>query len=599
MNSFDIPWDLSQPTTFSQLADDDFLALLQKQFPATNGGLNVAGYNANAGTNAVNPQNLSSLQFSGASPSSADTTPSPPSATSANRRAKSNSLDLDDDGGAHDSALKRKASDDDFEDGQGSSKKGSRKRTSSGGDKDDNRLQKRKEQNRAAQRAFRERKERHVKDLEDKVSELETKNETQHSENENLRDLLQRLQSENMALKAQQASFTFSVPKPNSNGSSSASFNGDSFSPDNMMFNRSPSFSSPSSSSSPSNPLDFSSLQAFDPNVLNLLDEPPQQTATSSAMNMDFGFEGGGGDSSKNTFLNNYTVIANNPQFLSLSSMFDANPSPVPPPQQISPPQQQSTPDTNAFNFDMSGLTSWPRDSSGAGGLDEFFGSFMNTSMDLGGFGGTPGSTEGSSAISPIVHHQAPNGLFSMSNPSPTSASSPESQKSDSIFTPHESSASESEVEMDHGDSQDCPRTRGEMIEKVNMAGPSPFTSPPPIASSSNSAADDSCEIGGSGLAANLARKKGGDGGHVACQTGSTFPRTDKNPENIEVLNAWKKITAAPGFKEADINELCTEFSKKARCDGTHVVLEPSGVDDILQTMQHKNSHSGPGAMTM
>ena len=74
--------------------------------------------------------------------------------------------------------------------------------------------QKRKEQKSlAAQRAFRERKEKHVKDvniftpflivrrshiflvkLEDKVAALEAKNELANSENVNLRDLLARLQ---------------------------------------------------------------------------------------------------------------------------------------------------------------------------------------------------------------------------------------------------------------------------------------------------------------------------------------------------------------------------------------------------------------------
>ncbi|KAF9652052.1 hypothetical protein BDM02DRAFT_3089936, partial [Thelephora ganbajun] len=66
---------------------------------------------------------------------------------------------------------------------------------------DELRLLKRKEQNRAAQRAFRERKEKHVKDLEDKVAELEMKNQRTESENENLRDLLSRLQEENVQLK--------------------------------------------------------------------------------------------------------------------------------------------------------------------------------------------------------------------------------------------------------------------------------------------------------------------------------------------------------------------------------------------------------------
>jgi hypothetical protein len=40
--------------------------------------------------------------------------------------------------------------------------------------------------------------------------------------------------------------------------------------------------------------------------------------------------------------------------------------------------------------------------------------------------------------------------------------------------------------------------------------------------------------------------------------------------------------------QDADINELCVEFSQKARCDGEKVVLEPSGVQHILQTL---NSH--------
>jgi len=122
MNTFDIPWDLSQPTTFSQLADDDFLALLQKQFPTANGGLNMASAFSSAGNNgAVNPQNLSGLQFGlNNNGSSTDTSPSPPSATEPSRRAQSNSSNIDDDGyGGQDSVLKRKASDDDFEDGPG------------------------------------------------------------------------------------------------------------------------------------------------------------------------------------------------------------------------------------------------------------------------------------------------------------------------------------------------------------------------------------------------------------------------------------------------------------------------------------------------
>ena len=57
-------------------------------------------------------------------------------------------------------------------------------------------LQKRKAQNRAAQRAFRERKERHLKDLETKVDELEKASESTNHENGRLRAQVERLNTE-------------------------------------------------------------------------------------------------------------------------------------------------------------------------------------------------------------------------------------------------------------------------------------------------------------------------------------------------------------------------------------------------------------------
>ena len=39
------------------------------------------------------------------------------------------------------------------------------------------------------------------------------------------------------------------------------------------------------------------------------------------------------------------------------------------------------------------------------------------------------------------------------------------------------------------------------------------------------------------------------------------------------------------GTQDVDINELCTEFTSKARCDGTKVVLEPEGVHHIIETL--------------
>lgn len=57
-------------------------------------------------------------------------------------------------------------------------------------------VSKRKAQNRAAQRAFRERKERHLKELEDRVSELESESHTANTENSFLKEQVARLQGE-------------------------------------------------------------------------------------------------------------------------------------------------------------------------------------------------------------------------------------------------------------------------------------------------------------------------------------------------------------------------------------------------------------------
>ncbi|KAK5117437.1 hypothetical protein LTR85_008822 [Meristemomyces frigidus] len=64
----------------------------------------------------------------------------------------------------------------------------------------------RKAQNRAAQRAFRERKERHVRDLEAKLNLLTTTTSSLQSDNERLKLMLQRAQTENEILRATSAS---------------------------------------------------------------------------------------------------------------------------------------------------------------------------------------------------------------------------------------------------------------------------------------------------------------------------------------------------------------------------------------------------------
>jgi AP-1-like factor len=75
--------------------------------------------------------------------------------------------------------------------------------------------QKRKAQNRAAQRAFRDRKEKHVAELQARIDELEAlhaiKDEDLVKENQRLKEMLQKVQEENYALKGAQFTFEFPV----------------------------------------------------------------------------------------------------------------------------------------------------------------------------------------------------------------------------------------------------------------------------------------------------------------------------------------------------------------------------------------------------
>ncbi|KAJ7139494.1 hypothetical protein C8R44DRAFT_606621 [Mycena epipterygia] len=541
-------WDLSQASSFTQLPDDDFLALLQKQFPSTPGP-----FSADFGTtNGVNPQTISRYSLPSLTPPSEDSSPSPPQ--------QSGSKSPEDE---HD--LKRKASDDslDEEPSQksqhtlGNGKKGgsSRRKSSAGGgtsNPDESRLMKRKEQNRAAQRAFRERKEKHVKDLEDKVAALEAKNDQATSENENLRDLLSRLQNENVMLK--ESTFTFSVPKAAGSASEKATSIYSTTSPLSTL--RSPSVGSASSPTpSSTNGLDWSSLTTFDPSMLNLLDDTPQQTATDGAMQMDFGF----GETSAGR--NSYTTIASNPMFTSFASAFDTTP---PAPARSAPESSSS-----AFNFDMGSLSAWSTPNPDNGAFDDLFGGFMGSNpVDFNDFNVLMGNSPGSS-ISPVAHHATlSNNLAGRSPANSTTSSS--SLSSDPLFnTPRESSSSDSDFDPPESSKDTCPKTDAEFRTHIKSQGPSPFA--PEVSQLSVRKTNDSIF-----------------GPTVMCE-GSAFPQTQQSEKNMEILTAWRTVTSNPKFRDTDIADLCSEFSSKARCDGTKVVLEPQGVRNIIDSLGMKH----------
>ncbi|KAF9524651.1 hypothetical protein CPB83DRAFT_838757 [Crepidotus variabilis] len=537
-------WDISNPDQqqqYNQFQDQDFFALFQKPYGAIPGnGVATNGYPTYP-AGGINPQNVSSFSLPVLTPPSAseDSSPSPPN------HNRQDSPDQE----SQDPALKRKASSEELDDepnhksqhtDSSADKRNGVRRKSSG--KDETRLMKRKEQNRAAQRAFRERKEKHVKDLEDKVAELEAKNERAQHENENLRDLLTRLQSENMTLK--QTSFTFSVPKDGSTPSS--------------QFSAAPTPSSSSSDpTSPklTNPLDWSSLTTFDPNMLNLLDDNlSQPTATEGAMQMNFGF---GNTGSLNA---PFTTIASNPMFMSFPSTFDS-------------PGDNSSPGSNGninegntgFGYDLNALVPWNGSSTGAStstNSDHVFDDLFSGYLTAIGNNGSGGS---SASVSPVTHHTSPSALANRA--ASGSSNSPSVLGTESLFSMTSTPSSvESPPSLGcDGTNKGCPKTREEVAERIEAEGDSVFA--PPIHKSNDNVL----------------------GTMIKC-TGSKFPKTVKSDQNIEVLAAWRSIRADPKYKDVDINDLCHQFTNKARCDGTKVVLEPVGVSQILDSIAKPKS---------
>ncbi|CAL1697041.1 unnamed protein product [Somion occarium] len=523
-------WDLvQQPSGFSTIGDDDFLALLQKQFPTTIGNSPKPSEHPPDG---VDPQSISTFPIPNPSPPSSDSSPSPPSAndTSPSSRPQSGVFNTPtSEQSPEDSRLKRKASDDSM-DAEPSHKSphinvsrkpgsSSRRRSTGNPQQDEFRLLKRKEQNRAAQRAFRERKEKHVKDLEDKVAALEAKNQAAESENENLRDLLSRLQSENMALKQAGAG----TSKPASQHQSPV--------PPPFDFN-------------------FGTLIPFDPAVLNVLDEvPTQPTPTDDAMNMDFGFGAYPGVQPR--------TLASNPMYMSFSEPMSLDlSSGQSPPSNGGPPQNDHA------------LASRSMES-----LDQLFGgNYMNaqTPVDFSALLRTPPSL-----INPVQHTARSTSNNSVSTLSSNSSSTASSVATTTSPSPASQSSSSTPASINgvsspihHGD---CPKTKEDMAEAIRNAGHSAFVeSPPPPPA----LVRKTCDVD--------------SGGTMIMCKGSSFPKTEKSDRNIEVLTAWRSITSNPQFKDVDINDLCTEFTAKARCDGTKVVLEPDGVTHIIETLSQK-----------
>jgi AP-1-like factor len=267
-----------------------------------------------------------------------------------------------------------------------------------------------------------------------------------------------------------------------------------------------------------------------------------------NAMRMDLGFG--------NTALTSppFTIIADNPMFT--TPAFE--PGDMNSIHGVGSSFNNGSTSINNYNFDMNALTSWqtPAQSTSVpeSMFDDLFQGYLKSlaPSDIMSFmGSTP-------SISPIAHASSMNSRLSSA---PTS--SPSILGQEPLFT-RAASSSTSDAENLVTQTADtcvkCPKTKEQCREKIAKEGDSMFA--PPIQKDHDQVL----------------------GPMISC-AGSSFPKTEKNDQNVEVLTAWKSIRSDPMFKDVDITELCHEFTKKACCDGTKVVLEPGAVTEIKDNL--------------
>lgn len=361
--------------------------------------------------------------------------------------------------------------------------------------------------------------------LEDKVAELEAKNMSAETENQHLKELLKRLQDENVSLR--NTSFTFTVPRNGepSDGSFNSAVPSFATSPSSVFASTShlpsPSSSGPTKAVTPQSSsldtppsfpgdIDFGSLTALDPSsTMSLLDD------SDAIMSYDFG---SGQFVPSNT---PYKTIASAPMFMSFAD-------PIVPETPTSKSLAQSPGSSSSSPYDVTfgqwtGQTTSQEGNSHAGSIEELFGGHMfanQSPIDFSVLIKSPATSSISTAgstMSPVTHQSIhPSTAGPSSNPSPVF----ESSNASSPSALHSAS--------------DCPKTRAQMEQHIQAEGSSIFAPPPPQEKEPRTQA--------------FRAPAGADGPMIMCK-GATFPMTEKSDNNIEVLTAWRTITSYPDFK--------------------------------------------------
>ncbi|KAF9351513.1 DNA-binding transcription factor yap1 [Mortierella sp. AD094] len=463
---------------------------------------------------------------------------------------------------------------------------------------------KRKAQNRAAQRAFRERKERYVKSLEDRIKELEElqpkSNSTLSEENLNLKVLVQKLETENYFLKERSFTFDFPISQPGLYNAAKSQQDSTVQNPSPVDSNIDSSLKSPGTSS---NVASSNNIHAVPIGPKNIGDDPLPWTPPSS-----------GGESVPNSPANN-DLAASEQDSLSQVSYSDTA---------GVVPKYNTTPEAAALFSSFDGLgntyhstgilnfnnSNHSSDSTVNSNIGSIGNTATSTANDTGNqihatmFGsndssnnylsnGGPSSLDGYSPASTLA-------LFSDNSPSPTVeelVNSPLSlfdtdgngnvrltpsvtPMSVPSFTYEQTQA----LFMDFRDPSDPIDFFG-FDDKVETVFPEDtvggvFTDqlldyPDPFV---NASSDQTKEETLQGTASEPPSPAPNHG----------LPMLGENEQAIPCPQAWEQIAKHPKFDDADIDELCAELKSKAKCSGHGPVIAQSDVDKLMSKLDQE-----------
>ncbi|KAK3811511.1 MAG: hypothetical protein JOS17DRAFT_494593 [Linnemannia elongata] len=432
---------------------------------------------------------------------------------------------------------------------------------------------KRKAQNRAAQRAFRDRKERYVKSLEDRIKELEELNPGKADsklaeENLNLKVLVQKLETENYFLKEQSFTFDFPIAQPGlynlAKGASSSSSEQSSPSPVSKPINNpTPATTAAAKKTAPTGKPSFTSTNVAKPPTYDQLPWSPPSSI---------------GDSVPNSPLEN-TESTPEPESNTPQTTYVDNAGIVPGVNTTTNPSTASARDLALFSSLLDGA-----------------GNTYSVVPNLGS-NTTTGTSLSAYSPSTVASHPSPASTLiaaSQHSPSPTIDdlvnNTPLFDAHGNItFTPtttnlglpsltYEQTQALFTDFRDPSDSRDFFATFEDPVEAAAF---------PPEAMGSlfndqlfnytNSFAN---------VAATPAREESQEFfGKVTESAKKGLPPLEENERALPCPEVWEHIAKHPNFDDADIDDLCAEMKAKAKCSGHGPVIPVKEVTNIMNRM--------------